>query len=119
MDEDLNTTAIQAARGVTRRLEKFLEGQKNPKPICGETLLDSEIRCGLVKNHEGLHEAEQDILRRENALLLEVFGKKPPIKPNGEVELPWRDASAIKHDMKVLNLSGYAVCNGTVTEIEG
>lgn len=37
---------------------------------------------------------------------------------NGVVETPFRDGAHIRHDMRALNLPGYAICRDVVTKLE-
>lgn len=40
-----------------------------------------------------------------------------PIR-EGKVTIPFRDGAHIQHDMRQLNLPGFAICEGTVTKLE-
>lgn len=41
-----------------------------------------------------------------------------PVVHGAMVETPFRDGAHIRHDMRQLNLPGYAICDGLVTKLE-
>ena len=41
-----------------------------------------------------------------------------PIERDGKVETPFRDGAHIAHEMRHMNLPGYAICEGTITKLE-